>query len=89
MRFLQLYFKCFVIIDFKIGKLTHQDIGQMQLYVNYYTRELMYDGDNLPIGIVLCADKSKSVVKYTLPGDNNQIFASKYKLYMPTEDDLK
>ena len=81
--------KCFVIIDLKLGKLTHQDIGQMQMYVNYYTRELMNDGDNLPIGIVLCADKSESVVKYTLPEDNNQIFASKYKLYMPTEDELK
>ncbi len=81
--------KCFVIIDLKVGKLTHQDIGQMQMYVNYYTRELMNEGDNLPIGIVLCADKSDSVVKYTLPEGNNQIFASKYKLYMPTEEELK
>lgn len=81
--------KCFVIIDLKIGKLTHQDIGQMQMYVNFYTRELMNEGDNLPIGIVLCADKSDSVVKYTLPEDNNQIFASKYKLYMPTVEELK
>jgi len=81
--------KCFVIIDLKIGKLTHQDIGQMQMYVNYYTRELMNEGDNLPIGIILCADKSDSVVKYTLPEDSNQIFASKYKLYMPTEEELK
>jgi len=81
--------KCFVIIDLKIGKLTHQDLGQMQMYVNYYTREMMNEGDNVPIGIVLCADKSDSVVKYTLPEDNNQIFASKYKLYMPTEDELK
>lgn len=81
--------KCFVIIDLKVGKLTHQDIGQMQMYVNYYTRELMNEGDNLPIGIVLCADKSESVVKYTLPEGNTQIFASKYKLYMPTEEELK
>ena len=81
--------KCFVIIDLKIGKLAHQDIGQMQMYVNYYTRELMNEGDNPPIGIILCADKSDSVVKYTLPEDNNQIFASKYKLYMPTEEELK
>ena len=81
--------KCFVIIDLKIGKLTHQDIGQMQMYVNYYTREMMNEGDNRPIGIVLCADKSESVVKYTLPEDNNQIFASKYKLFMPTEEELK
>lgn len=80
--------KCFVIIDLKVGKLTHQDIGQMQMYVNYYTREMMNEGDNLPIGIILCADKSHSVVKYTLPEDNNQIFASKYKLYMPSEEEL-
>lgn len=80
--------KCFVLIDLKVGKLTHQDIGQMQMYVNYYTRELMNEGDNVPIGIILCADKSQSVVKYTLPQGNNQIFASKYKLYMPTEEEL-
>jgi len=80
--------KCFVIVDLKVGKLKHQDIGQMQMYVNYYTRELMNEGDNPPIGIILCADKSDSVVKYTLPEDNNQIFASKYKLYMPSEEEL-
>lgn len=81
--------KCFVIIDLKLGDLTHQDIGQMQMYVNYYTREMMNEGDNPPIGIVLCADKSEQVVKYTLPEDNNQIFASKYKLYLPTEEEFK
>ena len=81
--------KCFVIIDLKVGKLKHQDIGQMQMYVNYFTRELMNEGDNLPVGIILCADKSESVVKYTLPEGNNQIFASKYKLYMPSEEELK
>jgi len=81
--------KCFVLIDLKIGDLTHQDIGQMQMYVNFYTRELANDGDNPPIGIILCADKSESVVKYTLPEGNNQIFASKYKLYLPTEEELK
>lgn len=61
----------------------------MQMYVNYYTREMKNEGDNLPIGIILCADKSESVVKYTLPENNNQIFTSKYKLYMPTEEELK
>ena len=81
--------KCFVLIDLKMGQLTHQDIGQMQMYVNYYTRELMNDGDNPPIGIVLCADKSDAIVKYTLPENNNQIFASKYFTYLPTEDELK
>ena len=81
--------KCFVLIDLKMGQLTHQDIGQMQMYVNYYTRELMNEGDNPPIGIVLCADKSDAIVKYTLPENNNQIFASKYFTYLPTEDELR
>jgi len=80
--------KCFVLIDLKTRKLSHQDIGQMQMYVNYYTRELMNEGDNPPIGIVLCADKNQSVVKFTLPEDNTQIFTSKYKLYLPTEEEL-
>ena len=81
--------KCFVLIDLKIDDLTHQDLGQMQMYVNYYTREMMNEGDNPPIGIVLCADKSEAVVRYTLPEDNKQIFASKYMLYLPTEEELK
>ena len=81
--------KCFVLIDLKMGQLTHQDIGQMQMYVNYYTRELMNEGDTPPIGIVLCADKSDAVIKYTLPENNSQIFASKYFTYLPTEEELK
>lgn len=81
--------KCFVLIDLKRGDLTHQDIGQMQMYVNYYTRELMEPGDNPPIGIVLCADKSDTLVRYTLPLDNKQIYASKYMLYLPREEDLR
>ena len=81
--------RCFVLFDLKIGELKHQDIGQMQMYVNYYTRELMNEGDTPPIGIVLCADKSDAVVKYTLPEDNHQIFASKYFTYLPTEEELK
>jgi predicted nuclease of restriction endonuclease-like (RecB) superfamily len=80
--------KCFVLIDLKIGDLTHQDLGQMQMYVHYYERELMNEGDNPPIGIVLCADKSESVVKYTLPENDTQIYASKYKLYLPSEEEL-
>lgn len=81
--------KCFVLIDLKIGDLTHQDLGQMQMYVNYYTRNMMNEGDNPPIGIVLCADKSDTLVEYTLPEDNNQIYAAKYLPYMPTKDELK
>ncbi len=81
--------KCFVLIDLKAGDLTHQDIGQMQMYVNYYTRELMNEGDNPPIGLLLCADKSDAIVRYTLPEDNNQIFTSKYLTYLPSEEELK
>ena len=81
--------KCFVLIDLKRGDLTHQDIGQMQMYVNYYTRELMEPGDNPPIGIILSTDKSDTLVRYTLPLDNKQIYASKYMLYLPKEEDLQ
>lgn len=80
--------KCFVLIDLKIGDLTHQDLGQMQMYVHYYERELLNEGDNPPIGIILCADKSDAVVKYTLPEGESQIFASKYKLHLPSEEEL-
>ena len=81
--------KCFVLIDLKRGDLTHQDIGQMQMYINYYTRELMEEGDNPPIGIVLCSSKSDTLVRYTLPIDNKQIFASKYLLLLPKEEELR
>ncbi|MCD8005786.1 MAG: PDDEXK nuclease domain-containing protein [Oscillospiraceae bacterium] len=81
--------KCFVLIDLKVGDLTHQDLGQMQMYVHYYEREMMNEGDNPPIGIVLCADRSESIVKYTLPENEKNIFASKYHLYLPSEDELK
>lgn len=81
--------KCFVLIDLKTEDLTHQDIGQMQMYVNYYTRELMNDGDNPPIGILLCAEKSDTLVRFTLPENNTQIYAAKYMSYMPTAEELK
>lgn len=81
--------KCFVLIDLKLGKLTHQDLGQMQMYVNYYTRVMKNEGDSDPIGIVLCADKSDTMVKFTLPEDNEQVFAARYMPYMPTEEELK
>lgn len=81
--------KCFVLIDLKVGKISYQDIGQMQMYTNYYKRTQMMEGENEPIGILLCSDKNDAVVKFTLPENNNQIFASKYKLYLPTEEELK
>lgn len=81
--------RCYVLIDLKIDALTHQDLGQMQRYVNYYTRELMNPGDNPPVGIVLCAEKNDAVVKYTLPQDEERIFAAKYMTYLPTKEELK
>ncbi len=80
--------KSFVLIDLKIGELKHQDLGQMQMYVNYYDREMCLEGENKTIGIVLCQNKSDLVVEYTLPDNNEQIFASKYKTILPSKEDL-
>ena len=80
--------KCFVIIDLKVGKVSHQDIGQMQMYVNYYDRKIKQNDENKTIGILLSTNKNETVVKYTLPEDNITIFSSEYKLHMPTEQDL-
>lgn len=81
--------RCFVLIDLKIGELKHQDIGQMMMYVNYYDRELKLEEENNTIGIILCRNKSESVVEYTLPKNNEQIFASKYKTVLPSKEELK
>lgn len=80
--------RCFVIIDLKIGKVSHQDIGQMQMYVNYYDREIKQKDENPTVGILLSTNKNETVVKYTLPQDNKTIFSSEYKLHMPTELEL-
>ncbi len=80
--------RCFILIDLKIGKLTHQDIGQMMLYTNFYTREMLEDWENPTIGILLCADKNDAVVRYTLPEIENRIFAANYKLYLPSEAEI-
>jgi len=81
--------RSFVLIDLKIGELKHQDIGQMQMYVNYYDREMRLEGENKTIGIVLCQSKSDLLVEYTLPNNNEQIFASKYKTILPSKEDFK
>ncbi|MFH1519512.1 MAG: PDDEXK nuclease domain-containing protein [Candidatus Omnitrophota bacterium] len=80
--------KCYIIVDLKIGKLVHQDIGQMQMYVNFYDRKIKQKDDNPTVGLVLCEDKKVAVVRYTLSKENKQIFASRYKLYLPTEEEL-
>jgi len=81
--------RCFVLIDLKIGKLKHQDIGQMQMYVNYYDRMMKSPDENSTIGIILCKEARKAVVEFTLPKDNEQIFARKYQLYLPSKEELK
>jgi hypothetical protein len=80
--------QCFVIIEIKTEKLTHQDIGQLQMYVNYYDRIEKLSRENPTIGILLCATKNDAVVKFSLPEDNKTIIASQYKLYLPTEKQL-
>jgi predicted nuclease of restriction endonuclease-like (RecB) superfamily len=81
--------QCFVLIDLKIGDLTHQDIGQMQMYVNYYDRFVRLEHENKTIGIILCRDKNETLVKITLPEDNEQIFASRYQTVLPSKEELK
>jgi predicted nuclease of restriction endonuclease-like (RecB) superfamily len=80
--------QCFVIIEIKTEKLTHQDIGQLQMYVNYYDRIEKNDNENPTIGILLCANKNDGVVKFSLPENNRNIIASQYNLYLPTEKQL-
>lgn len=80
--------KCFLVIDLKTGELTHQDIGQMDMYVRYFEDQVRREDDNPTIGLILCTKKNKTVVKYSLLNDSKQIFASKYKTYLPTEKEL-
>jgi predicted nuclease of restriction endonuclease-like (RecB) superfamily len=80
--------RCFVLIDLKIGELKHQDIGQMQMYVNYYDRKVRLPDENKTIGIILCQNKSEAVVEFTLPENNQQIFASKYMTVLPSKESL-
>lgn len=80
--------KCFVLVDLKIGELKHQDIGQMQMYVNYYDRQVKLEEENKTIGIILCQNKSEAVVEFTLPENNQQIFASKYLTVLPSKETL-
>ena len=80
--------RCFVVIDLKTDKLTHQDIGQMQMYVNYFDRCVKLPDENKTIGILLCREKSDAVVEMTLPKDNDSIFASKYKTVLPSKEEL-
>ena len=81
--------RCFVLVDLKMGKLTHQDLGQMQMYVNFFDRFQRAEHEAKTIGIVLCSDKNDAMVKITLPDDNAQVLAARYQMYLPTEDELR
>jgi len=87
--FYHILLKCYVVIDLKVEKLTHGDVGQILMYVNYYDRTIKQKDDGPTIGLLLCADKNEAVVQYTLPENNQQIFAGKYQLHLPTTEQLK
>jgi predicted nuclease of restriction endonuclease-like (RecB) superfamily len=81
--------KCYLLIDLKVGKLTHQDIGQMDSYVRMFDDKYLTEGDNPTIGLILCAKKNETIARYSVLNDNKQLFASKYMLYLPTEEELR
>jgi predicted nuclease of restriction endonuclease-like (RecB) superfamily len=81
--------KCFVLIDLKVGKLAHQDVGQMDMYVRVFEEQYRGDGDNPTLGLILCSERNSAVAKYSLLADNAQLFASKYQLLMPSEEELR
>ena len=81
--------KCFVLVDLKTEKITHQDVGQMDMYIRMYDELKRSDGDNPTIGIVLCSDTDDDIARYSVMHGNEQLFASKYKLYLPTKEELK
>jgi len=81
--------RCFVLVDLKLGKLTHQDLGQMQMYVNFFDRFQRAEHEAKTIGIVLCSEKNDAMAKITLPENNEQILAARYQMYLPTEEELR
>ena len=81
--------KCYVLIDLKLGKLTHQDVGQMDSYIRMFDALTKQEDDNPTIGLILCSEKNEAIAKYSVLNDAKQIFASKYKLTLPTEDELQ
>ena len=87
--FYNVILKCYVLIDLKVGKITHQDVGQMDMYVRMYDELKRTEGDNPTIGIVLCSETDADIARYSILQGNEQIFASKYKLYLPSEAQLR
>jgi hypothetical protein len=87
--FYHIRLKCYVVVDLKVNKLTHGDLGQMQMYVHYFDREIRGPEDNPTLGLILCTDKNDSVVEYVLDKEQQTIFASRYKLELPSKEDLQ
>lgn len=87
--FYNYYLKCFVLIDLKTEKVTHQDVGQMDMYVRMYDESKRTEGDNPTIGIILCTDTDEDIARYSVLKGNEQLFTSKYKLYLPTDKELR
>lgn len=81
--------RCFVLIDLKVGQLTSADVGQMLAYVGYYKKHDMQEGENPPVGLILCADADRTIARYALPEGQQQVFAARYQLYLPTEEELR
>ena len=81
--------KCFILIDLKVGKLSHQDVGQMDMYVRVFEEQLRGEGDNPTLGLILCSERNAAVAKYSLLADKSQLFASKYRLILPSEEELR
>ena len=89
MVFYNYLLKCFVLIDLKVGKLAHQDVGQMDMYVRVFEEQYRGEGDNPTLGLILCSERNAAVAKYSLLADNAQLFASKYQMLMPSEEELR
>lgn len=87
--FYNVVLKCYVLIDLKIGKITHQDVGQMDMYRRMFDELKLTEGDNPTIGIVLCSETDKNIVRYSILHGSEQLFAAKYKTYMPTNEELR
>ena len=81
--------KCFVLFDLKTNKITHQDVGQMDMYIRMYDEMKRGEGDNPTLGVLLCADTDEDIAKYSVLHGNEQLFATKYKLYLPSEEELR
>jgi predicted nuclease of restriction endonuclease-like (RecB) superfamily len=81
--------KCFVLVDLKVGKLAHQDVGQMDMYVRVFDGQMRQSGDNPTLGLILCSERNEAVARYSLLADSEQLFASRYRLWLPTEEELK